>query len=222
MSKILSILLLSAVLCQGQVARRSVVRATGTSSVSFQPDQVSVNVGATTQGTTAQEAGDSNATLTTAVLAALRTLIGNNGTIRTINYSLGPVYRNTGGQSTIVAYQATNTVSVTVTNISMAGRIIDTAAGAGATTVQGVQFGLKDPNPGRAQALRDATIQAKKNAEAIAGGLGMRLGVVLVAEQGSAISVPIVRTAGLSASTPIEPGNVDISATVSVEVELVP
>ncbi len=221
MFKFLSAVLLTSLLCQGQVVRHAVVRASGTSTVSFQPDQVTVNVGVTTQGNTAAEASDANSTQTNAVLAALRALIGNNGTIRTLSYTLSPVYRSAGGISTIAGYQATNTVSATVSNISLAGRIIDTAAGAGATTVQGVQFGLKDANPARAQALRDATAQAKKNAEAMASGLGLRLGNVAVVEQGGSISQVNARTPSLTATTPIEPGNVDISATVSVEIELV-
>jgi uncharacterized protein YggE len=224
MSRFLSLVLLSlyALTSHAQVVRRPVVRSSGNGTVSFQPDQVTVSVGVTTQAATAQEAGDTNATQTNAVLAALRSLIGNNGTIRTLGYSLSPIYRNnTGGVSTIVGYTANNTVAATIANISMAGRLIDAAIQAGATNVQGLQFSLKDSNPARAQALREATLEAKRNAEAIAGGLGLRLGNVSVAEQGSTVTPVNSRVAGTAASTPIEPGNVDVSATVSLEIELI-
>ena len=205
------------------VQRRPVVRASGEGIVSVRPDQVKVRLSVTTNANTAAEAADLNASETTKVMGALRQALGANTEIRTTGYSLGQRYnpdlrRNDG-------FTATNSIEVTVNDLSMAGRAIDTAAGAGATTIGGIQFTLKDSAPARAQALRLATMQAKANAEAIASGLGKSLGTVMVAQEGSSVTVSpidIRTTAGVGAAvpTPVEAGNVDVRAYVAVEAEM--
>ncbi|MBI3680205.1 MAG: SIMPL domain-containing protein [Acidobacteria bacterium] len=200
--------------------RRPTVRASGEGVVSFRPDQVKVSAGVTTQAATAVEAGDANATQTNAVMAALRQLLGANADIRTTGYSLSPFYRT--GTSQIAGYSVTNTVEITLNEINNAGRVIDTAAQAGATQIYSLRFTLRDPNPARREALRSATMQARLHAEAIATGLGLHLGIITYAEEGGSVRItPYVdsRAAG-AATTPIEPGAVEVRAVVTIEAEL--
>jgi uncharacterized protein YggE len=201
-----------------QVApRRPVVRASGTGVVSIQPDQARISVGVTTTGDTAQEAGDRNAAQTTAVLNALRQLLGANADIRTINYSLSQLRdRN----NLPVGFSASNTVQVTSRELTNIGLLIDTAGQAGATNISGVSFSLRDSQPARLQALRIASVQARTSAEAIATGLGLRVGNVLIAEQGGSISS--LGGLGAAPATPIEVGALEVSATVTIEAELTP
>lgn len=209
----------------GQVTTRPTVTASGEGVVSFRPDLAQVNLGVTTHANSAQEAGDQNAEITNAVLNALRQAMGANATIRTVGYSLSPNYRTQPGSPPIITgYTANNTVEVTLSDLNAIGRVIDTAVQAGATNVSGIRFTLRDPAPARAQALRLATMQAKSHAEAIASGLGMRLGAVLQAAEGGAVRiVPLVDArAGAAATTPIEVGNLEVRATVSVVAELTP
>lgn len=219
-----ALLLLAASTLPAQLQpRRPVVRASGEATVSARPDQVKVSVGVTTQARTAQEAAEQNATITSQVLEALRGLVGQNGELRTANYSINPMYASTPPTRTVTGYQANNTIEVTINNTSLAGRAIDVATTAGATNVVGLRFSLRDPQPVRLQALRQATMQAKTNAEAIATGLGMKVGTVLVAQEGGQV-VPFtdmrLAAAGAGASTPIEVGDVDVRASVSIEAEL--
>jgi hypothetical protein len=93
--------------------------------------------------------------------------------------------------------------------------------------VAGLRFGLKDPGPATIQALRAATQQARTHAEAIATGLGVRLGAIVSAEEASAVRVSMLdnrlaTTAAAANPTPVEPGNVEVRATVVLELELVP
>jgi uncharacterized protein YggE len=223
-SLIALLLLIASTLPAQLQPRRPVVRASGEATVAARPDQVKVSVGVTTQARTAQEAAEQNATITNQVLEALRGLVGPTGEIRTTNYSMSPVYGSTPPTRTITGYQANNTVEVTLNNTSLAGRAIDVATGAGATNVIGLRFSLRDPQPIRLQALRQATMQAKVNAEAIATGLGLKVGTVLVAQEGGQV-IPFTETrlaaSGAGASTPIEVGDVDVRAYVSIEAELV-
>jgi uncharacterized protein YggE len=209
---------------------RSSVRASGDASVSVKPDQLKLNVGVTTQAATAQEASDQNAAQVTAVIAALKKVMGATADIKTVGYSVTPLYKYppNGGTPTLTGYTANNSVEVTTGDLSLAGKLIDTAVQAGATNVQGLRFALQDAEPARAEALRMATLQAKRHAEAIATGLSARLGSVIAAAEGGTVSVINTDVRGLGAATggttptPVETGMVEVSATVTLEIELIP
>lgn len=222
LSSIAAIAVLLAPLSAQVTARRPVVRASGEGIVSVRPDQVKVTINVSTGANTATEAADVNASETTKVMGALRGTLGATAEIRTVGYSLSPRYNN--NTRTYDGFTASNSVEVTISDLNMAGRAVDTAAGNGATSIGGIRFTLKDANPSRMQALRLATIQARQNAEAIASGLGKSLGNVVIAQDSYAVSVTPVDVrlgAGAAATpTPIEPGNVDVRATVSIEAEM--
>jgi hypothetical protein len=208
---------------QAQVAARRLVRATGDATLSVKPDQAKINVGVVTQANTAQEASTQNATQVDAVLARLRQVLGAAGEMKTVGYSLTPNYKypQGGGTPTLTGFTASNTVEVTTSDLSLIGKVIDTAIQAGATNVQGLRFTVKDTESLRAVVLAMAARQARAHAEGIATGLGVRLGAVITAQEGAVISVqPLdVRTAA-GASTPIETGTVEIQATVTVDIEI--
>jgi uncharacterized protein YggE len=201
--------------------RRAVVVAAGQGTVSVQPDEAKVQFSVVTQAVTAQDAASQNATQVTAVLAALRSVLGPSANLKTLSYSLNPNYSN-GNQPILIGYTATNTVQVTLSDLSLIGKVIDTGIQAGANRVQGLQFGLKDDQPTRAQALKLATVQAKAHADAMASGLGLKTGAAISIQEGFATSVPVrVGVAAPTATTPVETGSVDVTATVTLEVELI-
>ncbi len=215
-------------LAQTTNARTPFIRASGEGVVSIKPDQARITLGVNTQGATADEATQRNAEIVTNVLNEVRKAIGTFADIRTIGFNVSPFYRTpVQGQPAIIAgYTATNSVEVTMTDTSSVGRIIDVGAKAGANVISGVRFMLKDPQPVRAQALRLATLQARAQADAIAQGLGGKVGRILAAVDASAASTISIRdTAGLAAgaavTTPIESGNLEIRATVTIEAEIV-
>jgi uncharacterized protein YggE len=226
----IGILALAAVSASAQFApRRSSVTASGDASVAMKPDQLKLNAGVTTQAPTAQEASDQNAAQVILVIAALKKVAGPAGELKTVGYSVTPNYRypQGGGTPALTGYTANNTVEVATGDLSLAGKLIDSAVQAGATNVSGLRFALKDSEPARVEALRLATMQAKRHAEAIATGLGARLGYVIAAAEGGAVRIVNVDTRALAASggatpTPVETGMVDVYATVTLEIELIP
>jgi uncharacterized protein YggE len=206
------------------LTRRPYVRASGEGVVSVRPDQVKVTVNCTATANTAQEATDAVASQVATVMSALNQLIGSRGEIRTLGVSVTPQYRYPQGQPPqLTGYQASNTIEVTLGDLTLAGRTVDVAVQSGATSIGGLRFGLKDPNPVRNQALRLATQQARQSAEAIATGLGSRLGSVVMAAETSVYS-PVTTdtrvTTAAATPTPIEPGAVEVRANVTIEIEL--
>jgi uncharacterized protein YggE len=198
------------------------VRATGNASVFAAPDQAIVDISVSTRATTAQAAGTQNATQTAAVLSALTQLLGSNANIKTVNYSLTPVYNTPiNGTPSLVGFNASNTVEVTLASVNTVGQVIDTATQAGATSVGGVRFTLKDPEPLRRQALQQATTVAKSHADAMAAALGGSTGNIILVQEGSTVQpVVFAGAAPVATSTPIMSGLVEVDATVTLEAQL--
>ena len=200
------------------------ITATGNASISVSPDQAQVSVGVITSAATAQDAAQKNATQTAAVIDAVKAVLGPSGTIQTIGYSVYPRYgiAQAGQDAPIVGYYASNTLQVTTNDLSLTGRLIDSANQAGANSVSGITFGLQNSDPVRQQALTLAAKQALAHVAAIAAGLRATTGIVLGAQEGSNVS-PVV-SAGVAAAstpTPVETGTVSVSATVTVSVQIV-
>jgi len=211
----------------GQAPPRPFVVATGDATVSVQPDQAKVQFSVVTQATTAQVAAAQNATVVTAVLNALKSALGSAVEVKTLSYSLSPNYSNPrdGSQPMIIGYTASNTVEATLSDLSVIGKAIDTGIQAGANRVNALQFGIKDDQPVRQQALKAATQQAKLHADAMASGLGLKTGAAISIQEGSSVTIQPLRTgvaATAAPSTPVETGLVDVRATVTLQVELTP
>lgn len=211
---------------QSAAPPRHSVQATGEAAIPVQPDQARIHIGVVTEAAAAQDAAARNAAQVEAVLARLRPLLGSTGKLRTLNYSLTPNYRppKEGTPPTITGYNASNTVEATTSDLTLVGKLIDAASQAGANNVSGLRFSLQDEEPARAKALALAARRARARAEAIASGLGMRAGAVISAQERAVFAYPAQRVAAMemASRTPVEPGTIDIRASVTVEVELVP
>ncbi len=197
------------------------VQATGSATVSANPDQATLTIGVVTQGTTAQDAAQQNATISNNVQTAIKSVLGSNGMLQTISYYVTQRYSNSQPPS-LIGYSVTNTVLVTSYNLSNLGSLIDTAYQAGANSMGGINFGLRNPDPFQQQALNQAAKQALAHAGAIAAGLGLRTGAVLSAGEGySYTPTAVAGPTGGVATTPIQTGLVSVSASVTVSVLLV-
>lgn len=210
-----------------QQTTRRAIRATGEGSVTVRPDAARVTVSVVKQAATAADAASDNAAASSAVIAAIRQLLGANAEVRTVTYHLSPLYSapRDGTPAQIVGFSATNTIEAIASDSSLAGRVIDTAVAAGASRVDGVQLFLREDEPSRAQALRTASQRARGKAEAIAMGLGVRLGQVVYAQEGiTSLPLPIDRagSALTTTPTPIEAGSLEVRAIVTVEFEVTP
>ena len=199
------------------------VRAAGDGVVYAKPDQAKIDIGVVTQAATAQAAGAQNAAQTQAVLDRLHSVLGSKADIRTISYSLNPNYQypHDGGKPTIDGYNASNTVEIISDDLAGIGKVVDAATAGGANQIERLQFLLKDEKPARAEALRKAAQEARSNAEAMAGALGLRLGRVLSLEQTtSQPNRPFLAMAAElpPAATPIEAGAIEVRASVTLTV----
>ena len=201
------------------------IRTTGEATVTVKPDRAMVDVGVVTQADTSQLAVTQNAQKLEATLARLRQLLGAGADIKTISYSVTPNYQypREGGQPTITGYTATNTVRVTLDDLTKVGSVIDTATQGGANQVQNIRFTLKDESTVKAQALREAAVKARANAQALASALDMTIVRVLSVVEGGSPVIPVREIAfakAEGAATPIEPGTIEVNASVAITIEV--
>jgi uncharacterized protein len=194
------------------------IQATGMASVSAAPDQAQVTIGVVSEGSTADSAAQANASTTTAVLDAIKQVLGGSGSTPTRSYSIAPRYADGRGQR-IIGYTASNNIQVTTNDLAQVSRLIDAATGAGANNVGGVSFTLKNPEAVQQQALSLAAKEALAHAGAIAAGLGARTGAVISAQEEVGAPRPVIFAAA-KVATPIESGDVNVTATVIVTVAL--
>jgi uncharacterized protein YggE len=219
----LILLACGAIPAAAQVAStRSTINASGQGTVFVPPDQAKVDVTVTATGSTAQAAASKDADQVTAVLAAFTKLLGAGADIKTVNYFVGATYDN---KQAIVGYVASSTLEVTLGTLSLAGTVIDTAVAAGATSVGGVQFSLKNSDPALQQALKLAALQAKAHADAMASALSHIVGPIISLGENGIVPVPVFTGVGVtgapsSAPTPVVPGLIQVQATVSLIAEL--
>lgn len=221
-------LLLPALLMCQEISKVHFVRASGEAIVKVKPDRAEVSISVVTLSPSAQEAASGNAAQTSQVLDAVKKTIESAGEIKTTAYAISPQYQYTNGRPPkLTGYQASNTVLVIVNNLSLLGKVIDTAINGGANTINTISFGLKDDNPARTQALAEATLKARSSAEAIAKALNVKAGGVFQAETSEPPGfrplrqfVPNQAMASAASPTPIESGELDIRASVTVTLEI--
>jgi uncharacterized protein YggE len=198
------------------------VAAQGTGEVAAAPDRAIVRFGVQFQAADAQAAqGRVNEAMQRVIQALHRLNIPQNR-ISTERLDLSPVYSAPGpigseAQPRLVGYRASNVVRVQVDDIARVGAVIDSAVGAGANNVEGIEFAVANEAPYRARALERASQEARAKAQAIAGALGVQLGDLIEASEGSVEVTPIRPLfAERAAATPIQPGEITVRATVTV------
>ncbi|HLC29996.1 MAG TPA: SIMPL domain-containing protein [Dehalococcoidia bacterium] len=117
-------------------------------------------------------------------------------------------------------YRAVNQVQITVRDFSKVVWVIDGSVGAGATMVSGVNFGLADQSQAQREALVEAVHDARAKADALAGALGVSITGVQTASESSyfrgPFALPVTAPGGGDTATPVEPGELGVSATVTV------
>jgi uncharacterized protein YggE len=201
------------------------ITTTGEAVVTAKPDRAQLDIGVASQAATSEAAVTDNAQKVTATLAKLHQVLGSNAEIKTISYTVSPDYKypKEGGEPSITGYTATNVVRVTLDDPAQVGKAIDAATGSGANRIQNLRFSIKDEQVVQSQALREAAVKARQKAEALADALGLKIQRVLSVTENSQGAVPFREVAFAradAASTPIEPGTIEIHASVTYTVEI--
>lgn len=196
---------------------RNQIVVSGSGRVEVPPDQAAFALGAQAQRPTAAEAMAEVNRVVAQIVARWQALGIRQEDIRTAMVQVFPVTSTPReGTPQIAAYRASSLLTLTLANLTLVGRALDAAVGAGANTVQGLTFGLRDPSRPRTQALAAAVRDAREKAEALAQAAGLRIsGIERIVEEGAVVQPREVRLT-LAAPTPVEPGLVTVTAQIQV------
>ena len=208
-------------------AQGPVIELAVTETVKARPDLATVGAGVTTQAPTAVEAMRLNANAMDAVVQRIKALGIAAEDIQTTGINLGAQYDYDQPRQRQVfrGYQASNRVSVILRKVPDTGRVLDALVAAGATDISGPSFSIDDDSGPRAQARKAALDKAKSQAEDLAkwaGYSGVRL--LQVSELiNPGPPQPYAERAMMAAdakATPVEPGLVGTSVTITVSYEM--
>ncbi|MBD2497385.1 SIMPL domain-containing protein [Nostoc sp. FACHB-280] len=202
--------------------RTLTVSGRGTESI---PTTLSlVNLGVEIQGKTAQEVQQEAAKRSSAVVALLKSR--NVEKLETTGIRLNPVYSYTNNVQRITGYAAVNNVSFRIPT-EKAGTLLDDAVKAGATQINGVSFIASDDAIATARevALKEATQDAQKQADAVLSSLGLKSKEIVSIQVNNASAPPppvFLRAQAAKVaedvSTPVVGGEQEVEASVTLQI----
>lgn len=204
----------------------SSLQVTGTAVVTGTPDLAYITVGVETKNASAEVASQENADRMAQVLTALKELGLTDKQITTSGYNIYSsnqiIDRGTENEITITTYHVQNRISIITKDLDNVGKIIDAAIKAGANQIQGIRFDIEDKQEMQLLALENAVKQGKAKAEIMAKSAGITINGLASMSESYSSYAPMVNTMAVRAealsqnSTTINPGEVEVSATVSM------
>ncbi|WCR09263.1 SIMPL domain-containing protein [Paracoccus stylophorae] len=207
----------------GAGARRLTVTGEGEARVA--PDLATIQLGVTSQADSAAEAMSQTSTQQREVIEALSRAGIPETDIRTSGLNLNPLMDYGENRAPrVTGYQASNRVTVRVSEIGELGSVLDAIVAAGANEISGIEFSRENGMGAQDRARRAAVADARHKAQVLAKAAGLRLGPVMVLRD-SQISDgprPMMRMAADAATegAPVAAGQLSMNASVQMEYAL--
>lgn len=197
--------------------RGRTITVVGTGEVRGTPDVADLTLGVSGRAGSAAEVMARIADRAQKVIDALHDAGVSDDDIQTARLSVQPVYDDDGN---VKGYEASNTVTVRIRDLSRAGTIVDAAAATAGDDirVEGIAFSIDDDSALLAAARTKATKRARAQATQLASGADVEVGEVRSISE-STSSMPIAYAgdaAERAASTPVMPGSQTLSVQATV------
>lgn len=202
------------------------ITVTGEGRVEAAPDMATITLGVQVRADTAAAALAANSERLGAVLARLKATGIADRDLQTSGLGLGPQmdYGREGQPPRVVGYEATNMLTVRVRDLGQLGVVLDQAVSDGANTLNGLAFGLAEPQAALDAARVAAVQDARRKAEMMATAAGVTLGAVLeMSESHGGGPQPYFRGAPLAmdaAAVPVAGGEISLTVDVSITWEI--
>lgn len=200
------------------------ISVVGEGIVLAQPNVARITLGAEVFDQSLANAQAEAARRMDAVVAKLKADGIADDDIRTVSFNITPQYdqRSDQTQPALRGYQVQNLVAVRTTNVTGLGPLLDDAVSSGATRIFGISFESDNMEALKNQARDQAMQNATNKAQQLARDVGVSLGRPTSVEESDTGGVTPVRqtvapqAAAPAATTPIQPGQLQVSTTVRV------
>jgi uncharacterized protein len=198
------------------------VTASGSATVRRAPDRAFVSFATETRAAKPDQAQQDNARAMDKVRRELADRKIPSDAIRTTSFNLREDVDWVNGQRVPRGFVVSNVIEVRVDPLDELGELLDEVVKAGATSVSGIRFDLKDREAAEREALRLAVADARARAEAAAAGAGVRIVRIQSIEEQRAVEeprpMPMMRMEAAMAAdappTPVAAGEIEIVANV--------
>jgi len=198
----------------------------GEAAIYVDPDHASMMLGVVTSADTVGEALRENNAKMNAVLAAVTAQGVKQSELQTSSFRIEqqhPPLKDGGYDwNKISGYQVTNSLTVTVHDLTKVGAIIDAAADAGANTSNNVVFEISNRDALLDKVRAEAMRNAKHKADTMANAVGASVGALVTVGQAAVMSTerefappPPPPPPPPAAGTAILPGQLSVSANVT-------
>jgi uncharacterized protein len=201
----------------------------GNGKVNAAPDVAYLTLSVETQAKSASQAVKDNAATTNKVMQVIKAKLGKSDKVSTAGYNLTPVYEynNQTNKTEFKGYRASNRIIVEMHNLSEIGNIIDSTAQAGLNNIESLSFDTTKRDGYRRDALTAAVKDAQATAETLSKAAGVSISKILQLSPTFDYPTPVYRDYALSKEaaapappTPVEPGDISISASVNIVFEI--
>ncbi|KQR13696.1 SIMPL domain-containing protein [Xanthomonas nasturtii] len=193
------------------------------------PDIATLSAGVVTQAADSNAAMRQNAEQMSKVMAAVKAAGIADKDVQTSGINLSPQYAYKENEAPkIIGYQASNTVSLKVRDISKLGKVLDTLVAQGANDINGPSFSVDQPEAAYDEARVAALKKAQARAETYAKSLGLKVRrIVSISEgrSGGGVVRPMMMAASMRSAkaemdTQVAPGESTLSITLEATFEL--
>lgn len=191
-------------------------------------DQAIITIGVVTEAESAQDAMEANSRKMSLVMTSLRDFGLDKSEYQTGRFQVMPQYTPrpdkapANWKARIEGYQVTHNLTITTTMLKKLGDLLDMVVATGVNSIDDIQFTLKDHHIHRKEAIYQATSAAMQDARNLADAANVHLNQVLLITLDQSNVQPVFYNAApmMAKGTVIEPGNVDVTATVHITFEL--
>jgi uncharacterized protein len=212
---------------QGQTQRQILrsLSVTGRGEETIPATIALVQLGVEVQGKNAAQVQQEVAQRSSAVVELLRSR--NVEKLQTTGIRLNPNYSYQNNVQRLTGYTAVNTVSFRI-DTQRVGNLLDEAVNAGATRIDGISFVASEEAiaTARQQALREATLDAQRQADVVLSTLNLSRQEVIGIQINNAFAPPPpapvaefrAANMGVPASTPVIGGEQRVEAVVTLQI----
>ncbi|SUY66897.1 SIMPL domain-containing protein [Clostridium tetani] len=199
------------------ICNKGRAKVIGVGSLKVQPDMAIVSLGIITEDKSLEKAQRENAKISDRVIRELQNMGIDRRDISTANYNIEAQYDYVDNKRVFRGYRVTNILSVNIRDITKVGEIIDASVKNGANNVGNVSFTISNPKHYNNRALKLAVENAVEKAMVIGNTLKVQVNTIPCSVKEVRPTEKFRENTAMfqaTATTPIMPGELTISATV--------
>ena len=220
---------------QNVESRENKISLVSSETVEIMPDMAELQVTIRTESKDARVCQQENTTKLNTLVEFLKEQGFEDTSIETSGFSLNPRYDWSNNTQTLAGYDMRTTVTVTDIPMERIGALLTEVVEHGANEIDNVSYFSSQYDQAYNQALAKAIELSKGKGEALAAASGMKLGLVIkIQEQsdsqyGRYINADLATSRNMvmaakteSAAMDVMPGEMQVTASITVEFELIP